>query len=203
MEISDMPLRTHIFIDFWNFQISLIDATSVEYRLDWKKISPWIMSETQSIIGQPLTYDGTQIYISYDPSNTKDAGLRDFAINTLDRFPGIQVNMTQRRPKNAPTCPQCHIAVDNCPRCGNTMTRTLEKGVDTAIVTDMLKLAWEGVLDVAVLVSSDRDFIPAVEVLTAKGYKVINARFPPAGMNLARTCWASIDLKNGIGVFQR
>lgn len=68
------------------------------------------------------------------------------------------------------------------------MTRTLEKGVDTAIVTDMLKLAWKGVLDVAILVSADRDFIPAVDVLSAKGYKVINAHFPPGGMNLARTC---------------
>ncbi len=198
-----MAPRTRIFIDFWNFQISLIEATSAKYRPDWKKIPQWIMTEAQNVIGQPLIYDGTQIYISYDPANRKDAGLHDFAINTLDRFPGIQVTMTERKPKNAPTCPQCHSAVDNCPKCGSTMTRTIEKGVDTAIVTDMLKLAWEGVLDVAILVSSDRDFMPAVDVLSAKGYKVINAHFPPGGMNLARTCWASIDLRSGINAFAR
>jgi len=38
-----------------------------------------------------------------------------------------------------------------------------EKGVDTAIVTDLLSLASEDAYDVAVLLSSDADHIPAVE----------------------------------------
>ena len=67
----------------------------------------------------------------------------------------------------------------------------------------MLKLAWEDALDVAILVSSDRDFIPAVELLTSKGYKVINAHFPPRGMHLARECWASVDLKKGLTILAR
>lgn len=79
----------------------------------------------------------------------------------------------------------------------------VEKGVDTAIVTDMVKFAWEGSLEVAILVSSDRDFIPAVQMLTAKGYKIINAHFPPTGMNLAGTCWASIDIKKGLADLSR
>ena len=73
------------------------------------------------------------------------------------------------------------------------MIRTVEKGIDTAIVTDMISLAWEEAWDVAILVSSDRDFIPVVDFLTSKGRRVINAHFPPQGMHLARTCWASID----------
>lgn len=73
-----MAPRTRIFIDFWNFQISLIETTSAKYRPDWKKIPQWIMTEAQNVIGQPLIYDGTQIYISYDPANRKDAGLHDF-----------------------------------------------------------------------------------------------------------------------------
>ena len=75
------------------------------------------------------------------------------------------------------------------------MVGTTEKGIDTAIVTDLLTLAWEGGWQVAVLVSADRDFIPAVEMLANKGYRVINAHFPPKGMDLARACWASIDLR--------
>jgi len=71
----------------------------------------------------------------------------------------------------------------------------IEKGVDTSIVTDLLSLAWENSWDVAVLLSSDRDFIPAVVRLQDKGFKVINAHFPPKGMDLARNCWASIDLR--------
>ncbi|MBU0703367.1 MAG: NYN domain-containing protein [Chloroflexi bacterium] len=73
--------------------------------------------------------------------------------------------------------------------------RTVEKGIDTAIVTDMISLAWANAWDVAVLVSSDRDYIPLVEFLTTKGLKVINAYFPPHGAHLARTCWANIDFR--------
>ena len=36
-----------------------------------------------------------------------------------------------------------------------------EKGVDSTLVTLMLKKAWLNNYDVALLVSSDRDFIPA------------------------------------------
>ena len=50
-----------------------------------------------------------------------------------------------------------------------------EKGVDTAIVTDLLSLAGEEAYDVAILVSSDADHIPAVEWIQAHGRKVINA----------------------------
>jgi uncharacterized LabA/DUF88 family protein len=83
------------------------------------------------------------------------------------------------------------------------MNRTVEKGVDTAIVTDIFKLLWENALEVIVLVSSDRDYIPAVQMLSSKGYRVINAHLPPRGMHLARTCWASIDLKAGLHQLER
>ena len=49
------------------------------------------------------------------------------------------------------------------------MRGTEEKGVDTAIATDMMRLAWDSNYDVAVLVSSDRDFIPVVQSLETKG----------------------------------
>jgi uncharacterized LabA/DUF88 family protein len=83
------------------------------------------------------------------------------------------------------------------------MAGTIEKGIDTAIVTDMIKLAWEDAYNVAVLVSADRDFIPAVEFLDSKGRKVVHAGFPPGGMDLARKCWASYDLRKAISELDR
>lgn len=195
-------MKTRVFIDFWNFQLSINDIDPA-YRIDWRKVSPWLIGEASNIVGRSLSHEGTQVYMSYDPGNKKDSGLRDFALNVLGRFPGIQVSLLERKARNAPVCPSCHQPIENCPHCGKLMTRTIEKGVDTAIVTDMLKLAWEGALEAGILVSSDRDFIPAVEVLSTKGYKVINAHFPPQGMHLARACWASIGLKNGLAHFQR
>ena len=95
----------------------------------------------------------------------------------------------------SPKRPVCHKEVAECPHCKGSMAGTVEKGIDTAIVTDMIKLAWADSYDIAVLVSADRDFIPAVEFLGSKGLKVVHAGFPPSGMELARKCWASFDLK--------
>jgi len=73
----------------------------------------------------------------------------------------------------------------------------VEKGVDTAIVTDMVALAWQGAYDIAVLASSDSDFIPAVELLDQRGLKVVQAGFPPVGDELRRACWGQIDVFKG------
>lgn len=191
-------MKTHIFIDFWNLQLSVNNATTSSYRLDWQKISPWLILQASQAVGRPLSFEGTHVYMSYSPNSRKDAGLRDFATNVLSRFPGVQVSLVERKAQNAPVCPNCHNSIEVCPHCGNRLQRTVEKGVDSAIVTDMVKFAWEGAMEVAILVSSDRDFIPAVQMLNAKGFKVINAHFPPYGMNLSSECWAGIDIRAGL-----
>jgi uncharacterized LabA/DUF88 family protein len=58
----------------------------------------------------------------------------------------------------------------------------------------MIRLAWEQAYDVAVLVTSDADLIPAVEFLHLKARKIVQAGFPPAGSDLATSCWASFDV---------
>jgi uncharacterized LabA/DUF88 family protein len=74
------------------------------------------------------------------------------------------------------------------------MSGTIEKGVDTLIVTDMIRLAWEEAHDIAVLASCDRDLVPVVKFSNAKGIKVVQAGFPPAGVHLATASWASFDI---------
>lgn len=196
-------MKTHVFIDFWNFQLSINNAAGATYRTDWQKIPSWIIHESETVIGKSLSYEGTHLYISYSPTSAKDASLRNFATTVLSRMPGMDVSLVERKAQSAPNCPNCYQAITVCPHCGKGITRTIEKGVDTAIVTDMLKLAWEGAMELAILVSSDRDFIPVVDLLSAKGFKVVNAHFPPRGMHLAGKCWASIDLHKGLTVFVR
>ena len=74
------------------------------------------------------------------------------------------------------------------------MRGTEEKGVDTHIATAMISLAWIDNYDVAVLVSSDRDFIPVVEFLETRGIKVVHGAFPPAASDLTRKCWGSVAI---------
>ncbi len=74
-----------------------------------------------------------------------------------------------------------------------------QKGVDTALLTDLLSLAWQGAYDVAILVTSDADFIPAVEHVQAKGLKVVNAGWPNIGYELKAACWANFDISRVSG----
>ena len=59
------------------------------------------------------------------------------------------------------------------------MRGTEEKGVDTRIATDKIKLAWVDNYDIAVLLSSDRDFVPVVEFLSTRGIKTIHGASRP------------------------
>ena len=74
------------------------------------------------------------------------------------------------------------------------MRGTEEKGVDVRMATEMISLAWADNYDIAVLVSSDKDFVPVAEFLETKGIKVIHGAFPPKGAHLTRKCWASIHI---------
>lgn len=193
-------VRVRAFVDFWNFHLSVRENIRKDFPLDWKALGPWLTTEAgRLILGAggdigAFRYEGMHVYLSYNPQ--KDAGLRKWALGTIDRFPGVRVTAMERKPKGPPDCPTCHAAIETCPHCSTRMGGTVEKGVDTALVTDMIQLAWEDSYDVAVLVTSDRDFIPAVEFLNSKGRKTVHAGFPPKGFDLARRCWASIDLKS-------
>ena len=149
LELKSAPMgwedtvKTHIFIDFWNFQLSINSLATSAYRVDWQKVSPWLVAESSKILGRSLVYEGTRVYISYSSTSKKDAALRDFAINVLSRFASIQVSLVHRKSLSAATCPTCHKPISFCPHCGLPIAGTIEKGVDTAIVTDMLKLASE------------------------------------------------------------
>ena len=87
--------------------------------------------------------------------------------------------------------------------CGGNMRGTEGKGVDTAIATDMMRLAWDNNYDVSVLVSSDRDFIPVVKSLETKGIRVIHGAFPPQASELTKACWGSIGIPNISENFRR
>lgn len=48
-------------------------------------------------------------------------------------------------------------------------SRNVEKGVDVALVTDLLSLAWEGAYEDAVVISGDADYTEAVKRAKSKG----------------------------------
>ncbi len=203
------PTRVRVFIDYWNFQLTLNEREKTvtgladpRFPVDWKGFPDWVADQAASVakIGA-YSYDGAIIYTSFDPR--RDVSYKNWVTNWLDRQPGIQVDIRERQPKGLPHCPACHSVIADCPHCSTPIRATVEKGVDTAIVTDMIRLAWEDAYDLGVLVSSDSDLVPAVEYLDQKGRKIIQAGFPPLGVHLATACWASFDLFPLRGQFRR
>lgn len=70
-----------------------------------------------------------------------------------------------------------------------------EKGVDVSLVVDMLTGAFTDAYDVAILVSSDGDFKPAVEAVRGSGKRVEYVFFPGATRSAALTQASSISRK--------
>lgn len=200
-----VPLRIRVFVDFWNFSLSLRDADS-SFKIDWQKIGVALAKEAGSIVDPdvPVIYEGMHVYGSYDPGKAHDAKLKHWFTNTLDKMAGINVVLQERqRKKGYPKCPSCQSEVTVCAVCGADMRGTEEKGVDTRIATDMISLAWANGYTCAVLVSSDRDFVPVAEFLQTRGIKVVHGAFPPSGSALTQKCWAHLNLPRLRSAFQR
>jgi uncharacterized LabA/DUF88 family protein len=78
-----------------------------------------------------------------------------------------------------------------------------EKTLDTRIVTDLIGDATFELYDVAILVTEDSDFIPAVEfVQEMRGKHVIHVGFGGHGNELRSVCRHRIDLAKG-GLYRR
>jgi uncharacterized LabA/DUF88 family protein len=109
-----------------------------------------------------LTLEETIVHASVN--DTREAKLRDWLTNWLDRQPSFDVKIRTRRARPRPIhCRACDAVMAECASCGAPLTISARKGVDAVVVTDLLSLAWQRAYDVAVLVSGDADYIPAVE----------------------------------------
>lgn len=73
------------------------------------------------------------------------------------------------------------------------------KGDDVYLATDLIKGAYENLYDVAIIVSGDADFIPAIKLVQKNGKKVINAFFPKSSSYRLRNCCdGSVNLKKAL-----
>lgn len=70
------------------------------------------------------------------------------------------------------------------------------KGDDVHLASDLIKGSYENLYDVAIVVSGDEDFVPAIKIARVNKKKVINAFFPKSSAYLLRNCCdGSINLK--------
>jgi uncharacterized LabA/DUF88 family protein len=50
-----------------------------------------------------------------------------------------------------------------CEHCNQSSTRTIQKGVDVALCTDMLGMAFKGECKTILITAGDRDFVPVMQ----------------------------------------
>lgn len=195
-QLADARQRVRVFVDFWNYTLHMKDVDDL-FRTDWSKLGP-VLSRAAAEVVDPAArseYQGLNFYGSWDPDTETGRRHHRWATRVVDTFPGVKVSIAPRqRKRSPPACPDCHQRLTECPDCGADMRGTEEKGVDVRMATDMISLAWVDNYDIAVLVSSDRDFVPVAEFLETRGIKVIHGAFPPRGSELTTRCWGSIKI---------
>ena len=136
--------RVIIFIDGNNLYHSL----KVRGWPTWIEIGPL----AQRLAGRNRELVRTYYYNAAPPSGSKHEGVGKYYLAKVKGVPNIVFH--QSRLQNT-------TKVDE-----NGQYQTyIEKGADTALVADMVQCAAENECDVAILVSSDGDFAPAVEML--------------------------------------
>lgn len=199
-----MAEHIRLFVDFWNFQLEWNNRTQ-STKIDWTKLPQVLIHEAIKITSiDNYQYDGTRVYASVDLTTRQGGTLKNWLKGFVDRQPGINVLIRERIPHPKPIyCKNCDQDISDCPKCGKPFKRAVEKGIDSAIITDMFSLAWEKAYSIAILVTSDADFVPAVQNLQEKGFKVINATWSNIGYQLGGACWATIDIGNIISDLSR
>ena len=187
-----------IFVDFWNFQLGWNDAHPFDKskgegptKIDWKSLSSVLMNELPTALGntkETHQFKGINVYASVNPDpNGKDALLSRFLHKTLNQFPGYNVMVFDRKERRS--------TGEN----GQEIIKTVEKGVDTRIVTDLFTGAIDGTYDVALLISNDSDFCPAIKTIQDRLDKqIIHVGFRRGGDEIRSACWSHVVLDGNI-----
>ena len=126
---AEHRVRIRVFVDFWNFQLSLNQGVS-GFKPDWAKLGHLLAREALQHVDEAahLAYQGMNVYGSYG-ENPPDRRLKDWAERVLARMPGVRLEMLPRqRKRRGPRCPSCYEEVVSCPACGADMRGTEEKG---------------------------------------------------------------------------
>jgi len=181
-----------IIVDYWNFQLRWNERAG-EARCNWAALPAVLMERIKSLpLSDALDFQGMRVYASCDAD---DENLRRWLENFLERQPGTSVSVMERRRRfDHIRCRSCGYESGSCPSCGQPLVWSAEKGVEAAVITDLYELAFSDALDVAVIVSSDSDFVIPVLALQGRGVKVINAAWRGSGQELAKASWAAVEL---------
>ncbi len=181
-------MKVALFFDGKNFYTALqrYDRT---LEIDYNKLASWL---TDRISGGGGEFAGAYYYTGFTQLDQARSGaFRDF-LKGLELQPGYFVKREPRVRRKS-----------QCRKCGFTYSYGTEKRVDTRLVADMIHFAAVDAYDIAVLLSGDQDFVPAVEAANALGKRVYLAAWPGHGVSreLRTRCYDQVHLADGVTSF--
>ncbi len=150
-------MRVRIFIDFWNFQLCWNECharlgAKEPVQIPWKDL-PQTLS-TEAAKGQPSRFTGAIVYASIDPNNPRDKKLKNWLHHGLSSYTGYSLVVKERKPRKTIKCQEeiCKAPVTHCPKCNAQLKGTVEKGIDAAVITDLLTQALDNNYDIGILI---------------------------------------------------
>jgi hypothetical protein len=126
------------------------------------------------------------------PDEGNDRHALSDLLEEIEKRPGFYVRRFNRR-----------VTARDCPHCGQTITYTEEKMVDTSLVIDAVRFATQDAYDIAVIFSGDLDVAPALSAIRDLGKQAWIATFGDLGLSktLLREAWSHVDLARHIESF--
>ena len=151
--------RVMIFIDGSNFYHNL-KAHHFNTKIDFKKFSDLLCKGRKHV---RTYYYNAPVKQADDPGEYKRQQL---FFDGLRRTPYLELKLGYFLKKTK-----------TCEDCGHVLNYPVEKGCDVNLAVDMMSMAYKGLYDVAILVSSDGDFSSACQCVKDLGKHVENAYF--------------------------
>ena len=202
--------KVRIFIDYANFDNAWrnegppnINRLATHNRIDWEKLPGILLAELErkgGIWASKYSYRGTHVYASGLPEGWEVMGNCPNAIKT--RFASQKESDNRRRQRFEQVSlidgydvqffdRQVIFHKDESGRCEGFEAN--EKQVDTSLTTDLLQSAFTGGFDIAILISGDSDYLPAVKVVQNElNKKVIHAGFENRDRRVRPEYWGHL-----------
>lgn len=168
-----MADRLSIFIDGSNFYHALKEVhgrTDVDFKAFAKSMGSSPHGTDRSL--NPVSYYNSVVDASRHPGTfAGQQRLFDYLEKADDPPFTIYRGRIEHHGRLKYNCRNCEetltVSTQTCPMCGSveTLRDSSEKGVDVKLAVDMVTGAIEERYDVALLVSEDSDFVPALEAV--------------------------------------
>ncbi len=174
-------MRVAILFDGNNFYAGW-RLTSPDRRVDFAALARWLVGRAG---GTRLTGAWYYTGVDDDPAAAESTARLHGFLTMLEHVPGFFVKRFGRVTRSA-----------RCSSCGADHQFSQEKGVDTAMVADMIRLAANDAFDVLILVTGDVDLLPGIEAVRDLGKRALVCTWGGYGLSqrLRAEAWGHLDL---------